>query len=123
MDQRRTVLEDMLNMLGEPRRVRFSYAEQIARDKEILREAYGIWLSFWRDLMLTSAGAQEGVDLPLVNVDMQAEIDQLAGQVDLAMARACTATLEQGIARLDANLNARLLTEVILMGWPRLGSD
>jgi hypothetical protein len=28
--------------------------------------------------------------------------------------------LEQSIARLDGNLNARLLTEVLLMDWPHI---
>lgn len=125
MDQRRSVLEDLVQLLSEPRRARFAYAEQASRDKETLRETYGTWLSFWRDLMLRSAGATvvasaQSLDLPLVNIDLQAEIDQLAAQVDLATARACTADLEQGIARLDANLNPRLLTEVILLGWPKL---
>lgn len=126
MDQRRSVLEDLLQLLSEPRRVRFTYADQAARDKEALRETFGTWLSFWRDLMLRSAsatgvaGAPPNLDLPLVNVDLQAEIDQLAARVDLATARACTTELEQGIARLDANLNPRLLTEVILLGWPKL---
>ena len=125
MDQRRSVLEDLVQLLSEPRRARFTYAEQASRDKETLRETYGTWLSFWRDLMLRSAGATvvagaQGLGLPLVNIDLQAEIDQLAAQVDLATARACIADLEQGIARLDANLNPRLLTEVILLGWPKL---
>jgi DNA polymerase-3 subunit delta' len=118
MEQRRSALEDLLQLLGEPRRARFTYAEQAYQDKETLRETYGIWLSFWRDLMLRSAG--KGLDLPLVNVDLEQEIGRLAGGIDLAAARACTAALEHGIARLDANTNPRLLTEVILLGWPRV---
>jgi len=120
MEQRRLFLEEMLQLLGESRRVRFSYADKAVSDKASLRDAYEIWLSFWRDLMLRSAAKSNRVDLPVVNIDLEAEIDHLAGMVDLSTARSCVTTLEQGIARLNANLNARLLTENILMGWPRV---
>jgi DNA polymerase III subunit delta' len=121
MEQRRALLEDLLHMLREPRRVRFIYAEQIVKDKEALREAYAVWLTFWRDLMLRSA-CQPGspASLHLVNQDMQAEIDLLADHIDLETARARVVDLEQAIARLDGNINARLLTEVLLLDWPFL---
>ncbi|MBE0696707.1 MAG: DNA polymerase III subunit delta' [Anaerolineaceae bacterium] len=124
MEQRRALLEDLLHMLGESRRVRFVYAEQIAKDKEALREAYAVWLTFWRDLMLRSACGQGSTDgLQLVNQDMQAEIELLAGQIDLETARARVVDLEQAISRLDGNLNARLLTEVLLLDWPFIGLE
>lgn len=121
MEQRRAFIDDLINLLGANRRDRFSYAETIVRDKEALRMAYQVWLSLWRDLMLRSAsGRSAAADLPLVNLDMEVEINNLAYQIDLSTARACVANLEQGIARLDANLNARLLTEVLLLDWPYL---
>lgn len=116
LEQRRALIDDLMHMLGASRRERFTYAETMAREKEALRQAYAIWLSFWRDVMLRAASP----DLPLVNLDMEMEIEHLAGQVDLSTARTCVANLEQGIARLDNNLNARLLTEVLLLDWPRL---
>lgn len=119
LDTRRSLIEDMLVMLGSPVRDRFALAEKISKDREALREAYQVWLSVWRDLMLRSASSR----LPLVNLDMEAEINHLAGMVDFITARARVADLEQSITRLDANLNARLLTEVLLLDWPRLALD
>ncbi len=116
LEQRRIFLDDLLNLLTSNRRERFAYVETMGRDRETLRQAYQVWLSFWRDLMLRAASA----DLPLVNLNLEAEITRLASQVSLSTARACVAALEQGISRLDANLNARLLTEVLLLDWPRL---
>ncbi|RPJ51106.1 MAG: DNA polymerase III subunit, partial [Chloroflexi bacterium] len=80
MDQRRAFIEDLINMLGANRRERFTYVEAIARDREALREAYQVWLSFWRDLMLRCASP----DLPLLNLDMEAQIINLSQQIDLA---------------------------------------
>jgi DNA polymerase-3 subunit delta' len=116
LEQRRAFIDDLLHMLSASRRERFTYAEAVVKDKESLREGYGIWLSFWRDLMLRTASP----DLPLINLDMEVEINSLADQVDLPTARACVAALEQGITRLDGNLNGRLLTEVLLLDWPHL---
>jgi DNA polymerase-3 subunit delta' len=119
--QRLALVQDLQHMLGEPRRVRFVYAEQISKDKEALREAYAVWLTFWRDIMLCSASRQSAsAALPLVNQDFKAEINHLAGLIDLPTARARVTDLEQAIARLDGNLNARLLTEVLLLDWPHI---
>jgi DNA polymerase III subunit delta' len=119
MDQRRAFIDDMINMLSANRRERFAYAEGIVRDKEALREAYQVWLSFWRDMMLRCASP----DLPLINLDMESEIDIVSSQVSLSSARAQVSALEQGLARLDANVNARLLTEILLLDWPHLSIE
>jgi hypothetical protein len=119
MEQRRALIEDLINMLGANLRERFTYAEAIARDRDAVRGAYQVWLSFWRDLMLRSASP----DLPVLNLDMEDSINNLAGQIDLPAARAQVTRLEQSIARLDSNLNARLLTEVLLMDWPHIDSE
>ena len=114
MDQRRESIKDLLDMLASNRRNRFSYAESASKDRDALRATYQVWLSFWRDLMLRCASA----DLPLVNLDVESEINRIAGLIDLPVIRERITDLEQGLARLDANLNARLLTEVLLLDWP-----
>jgi DNA polymerase-3 subunit delta' len=116
LDQRQLFIEELLHLLGASRRERFVFAEKNYQDRETLREAYGIWLSFWRDLMMRSVSR----DLPLINLDMETQIDDLAAKVGFEQARARVADLERGIARLDASVNARLLTEVLLLDWPRL---
>lgn len=118
MDQRQASINDLLTLLASKRRDRFGFAERAAKDRESLRETYRVWLSFWRDLLLRCASA----DTPLVNLDMESVITQIAGLIDLATARARITDLEEAIARLDGNLNARLLTEVLLLDWPYLPS-
>ena len=116
LEQRHLYIEELLHLLPASRRERFAYVEKNYQDREALRESYGVWLSFWRDLMMRSVSR----DLPLINLDMEAQIDELAAKVGFEPARARVADREQGIARLDASLNARLLTEVILLDWPRV---
>ncbi len=116
LELRRAYVEDLLHMLGSNRRERLAYADGVYRDRESLRERFSTWLSFWRDLMLRAAAP----DLPLVNLDFEEDISTLAQQLSVLAARTCVSDLERGIARLDANLNARLLTEVLLLDWPHL---
>lgn len=124
LEQRQAWLEDLRNMLYASRRERFAYAESIARGRDRpavkanLAEQFQVWLSFWRDLLLVASGASA----PLVNLDLQSELHDLIADVDTATARACAAALERAVDRLDANPNMQLLTEVLLLDWPRLKS-
>lgn len=119
LEQRALAIEELIHLLGSNRIERFRYAEKNYQDRENLREIFGIWLSFWRDLLLRAASPQ----LPLVNQDLQAKIDAMAEQIGLQAARARVADLEQAVARLDGNLNARLLLEVVLLDWPFLEQE
>jgi DNA polymerase III subunit delta' len=109
-------LDDLKQLLSTPARERFKYAETLAKDKEILRRSLFLWLSWWRDVLLRTAGAATA----LSNIDQTAAIEAAAGQVTLAEARKITRALENAIEKLEKNVNARLLTEVILLDWPRL---
>ncbi len=112
-DQR---MADLTRLLQFTRRERFAYADNIARDKEAFRGTLLLWLSFWRDVLLKAAGSST----PVANVDREEEIRQLAGRLPLKEARQRVADLEEAIARLERNVNARLLAEVLLLDWPHL---
>jgi DNA polymerase-3 subunit delta' len=111
-------LEDLQSLLKSTRRVRFAYAEKMtsrkAEAKERFRESLLIWLSFWRDVMLSASGAEA----PLANVDRLVEIKQLAEKLTLAEAHRLVAAAEDAVDKLERNVNARLLAEVLLLDWP-----
>jgi DNA polymerase-3 subunit delta' len=111
-------LEDLQSLLKSTRRGRFAFAEKMTtrktEAKERFRESLLIWLSFWRDVMLSASGAEA----PLANVDRLEEIERLAGMLTLAEARRLVAAAEEAIDKLERNVNARLLAEVLLLDWP-----
>ncbi len=120
LENRAVLLDDWLKLMPAGRAERFSYVEGLTRGergKEAVRQAFLTWLAAWRDVLLAAASP----DLPLANPDCEAPIRRLAGQVTLAQARRCVRDLERGLGRLDANVNARLLVEVLLLDWPRVG--
>jgi hypothetical protein len=53
-------------------------------------------------------------------VDRTREIESLAGRINLSEARSVVADLEKALSRLEANVNARLLAEVLLLDWPKV---
>jgi len=107
-------LNELISLLGSRRLERFQVAEVISKDRDKLRQIFLIWLSYWRDLLLCCAGSS----VPLTNLDLESELHVLAAQIALATAQARTSALENALSDLDANLNPRLLTEVLLLDWP-----
>ena len=116
LERRQEWLEDLLRLLGASRRQRFSYVDQELKEKEKLRKVLLVWLSFWRDVLLAAAGSTA----PITNLDRAEAVGRLAGQMETAFVRRRISDLEQALLRLDANVNPRLLGEVLLLDWPRI---
>jgi len=116
LDKREERLNDLLTLLPATRVEKFKYADQLSKDKEAMRQAILFWLSYWRDVMLRTAQA----DTPLVNIDRNMEIEDMAGQLDLSIARKVVSDLEDTLIKMDRNVNARMLAEVLLLDLPHL---
>jgi len=117
IEKREERLNDLQTLLPAARVAKFAYvAEKLSKDKDTMRQTMLIWLSYWRDVMLRVAGT----GLPLVNVDRNMEIEFLAGQLDLSTARHVVMNLENGLEKLERNVNPRLMAEVLLLDWPKI---
>ncbi|MBK8782973.1 MAG: DNA polymerase III subunit delta' [Anaerolineales bacterium] len=116
LEKRDERLNDLQTLLPAARVEKFSYADKLSKDKDAMRQAIIIWLSYWRDVMLRVAGAET----PLTNVDRNMEIEFLAGRLTLSTARRVVSDLENALEKMDRNVNSRLLAEVLLMDWPKV---
>ena len=116
LEKREERLNDLQTLLPASRVEKFSYAEKLAKDREVMRQIIMIWLSYWRDVMLRTAGAETS----LVNVDRNMEIEFLASRLGLSAARRVVADLESALEKMDRNVNSRLLAEVLLLDWPKI---
>jgi hypothetical protein len=118
--RRREQLETLLGLLPAQRFERFKLAASLARPWDRARQNLGevlpIWLSFWRDVFLRSAGGEQ----PLANVDLAVQVDQVASQISSSQARALVVAHEQALDQLDAYVNVQLLAETLLLQWPML---
>lgn len=115
---RQTCLDEHRRLLSSSRVERFAYAERLSKDRDTLRDTLQIWLSYWRDVLLRSAGAAA----PLSNLDRQAEIEALVEHLSMESARSTIARLEKTFDLLDRNANARLATDVLLLELPRIAT-
>jgi DNA polymerase-3 subunit delta' len=113
-------LDDLLKLLSSSRVERFTYARKLTPEKDLdtsrhnLLQAFLIWLSLWRDVMLHTVKA----NIPVINIDRKVEIESMANQMSLPQSRSMVADLEKAIERLEKKVNPRLLAEVLLLDWP-----
>ena len=115
LEKREERLNDLQSLISASRVEKFAYADKLSRDKESMRQAVLIWLSYWRDVMLRSAQAKT----PLVNIDRNVEIEDLSGRLDLAVAHRTVSALEDVLEKMERNVNSRLLAEVLLLDLPK----
>ncbi|MDP2994499.1 MAG: DNA polymerase III subunit [Anaerolineales bacterium] len=120
LDFRQMRLGDLQSLLKSNRRARFAYAEKLTdrknEAKERFRETLLLWLSFWRDVLLRTAGSES----PLANVDYTEAVDALAAKLTLPEVRKLVSDAQGAIDKLERNVNARLLAEVTLLDWPNM---
>jgi DNA polymerase III subunit delta' len=117
LDERAQRLEDLARLLRATRVERMAYADQLTKGSSLdrIQETLDLWLGFWRDVLLLSAGA----DVPLANPDREADVRRLAQAVSPARVGQLIAALRQTGTLLEKNVNARLALEVALLDWPR----
>jgi DNA polymerase-3 subunit delta' len=116
LEQREASLDDLLRLLYADTAARFSHAETVAKDRALLADTLHTWLSFWRDVLLLTAGSGSA----LSNPDRQAEIENLAARLDLTAAHQATAAIDRTLALLEGNTNPRLAAEVLMLDLPQL---
>jgi len=108
-------LNELQSLLPSTRAGRFAYAEKLAKDKEGMRSVLLLWLSFWRDVLLWQRrrGPRRRQHRPCRrNRNLWRD--------------ACSCPKSGGWYRhwknpwrnLIANVNGRLLAEVLLLDWP-----
>ena len=108
-------LNDLQTLMSASRVEKFSYADKLSKDKDSMRQALLIWLSYWRDVMLRTAQAET----PLVNIDRNLEIEDVASRIDLSSVRRLVSGLEEALEKMERNVNSRMLAEVLLLDLPR----
>jgi len=114
LEFREECLNDLWSLLSATRVEKFKYAEKLFKDREALRLTLLAWVSFWRDVMLASVNASAEP----ANVDRLEQIEKLSGMLSLSAASRIVEDVETALARLDGNVNPRLLLEVLLLDLP-----
>lgn len=114
MSNRLNWLQDLQTILSANRVDRFTFAESMTKDNHKLRQILKVWLSFWRDVMLTRGNSS----LQLTNIDQRESINEAAAKIELSKAREIVSSLEKMFTLLSRNVNPRLVLEVFMLDLP-----
>lgn len=116
MAEQDSAIDSLARLLTENRAARFHFARSLADDREKLRRTLQVWLIFWRDLLLRISGSRGAI----ANFNHLDLLQDLANKMNYDQALAQVAALQSALEHLDANANARLLCEALLLDWPYL---
>jgi DNA polymerase-3 subunit delta' len=116
LEQRQSFIEDLFQLLASSRRERFAFAAERVNDKDELRNELQVWLTFWRDVLIYTAGISGSI----TNLDYADQLKRLADSIEIKAAEAYVTSVENTIDRIDHNVNARLALEVLVLDFPRV---
>lgn len=93
-------------------------SERWASQPETVRETLRVWMSWWRDVILVQLGLMNR----MVHLEPgeRAALTAAAGHLDRRAARQAAAAIQQTLADLDTNVNARLALDLLLLRLPAL---
>ena len=112
-------LDHLVSLMGEGRVERLAYAAELSRDLGLVREVLGLWLGWWRDVMLLASGSH----IAVINVDREPMLREQSGQVTMQQAQRMAAQLRSIAKSIDRNVNPRLALEVLLLSLPSVLSS
>lgn len=121
LDQRQEWLEIHNHLLTGSRGERFAFADMLSKEnkennRELIRDFLLVWLSYWRDILMCTAGAS----VLLANQDRVQEVEKLAMRVGFQSAMVMVSALERTLEYLERNVNSRLALEVLMLDLPYL---
>jgi DNA polymerase-3 subunit delta' len=121
-EQQQGYTEQLVEALGGSRVERLlcsrGLSERWASNPERVRETLRVWMSWWRDVMLVQLGLLGRV----VHLDAgeQEALRGAASRVSREAARGAAAAIQQTLADLDTNVNARLALDLLLLRLPSI---
>ena len=114
LSRREKYLDQMMKLMGQGRVERMEYVQQLSHDPEALRELLQLWLSWWRDLLLTASGSSAEI----INIDREDTLRAQAERYSVDQVRDFVEALRAAAWRLEHNANTRLTLEVLMLSLP-----
>ena len=116
LEQRNTLLDKQLEILGSNSVLRFAYANQLIKDPEMVQELLDIWSSLWHDILHQTGKSSS----PIQNIDRKGDIDFVAGKIDLMTAMSTMNKFRRANGLLKENANLKLTVEDLLLQLPTI---
>ena len=118
LEKRRQDLERILQVCEGTLEERFAYGAELAtlfyRNREEARELLGLWVHWWRDLLLL----KEGADGFLCNYQWRDDLGRMAAGLTTTQVVGTIHGVLRTLEALDHNANPRLALDVLMLGLP-----
>jgi len=118
-DERSEKLSTMLEIINADSDSRFSYAAELSsefgKSRQYGDEILGLWLDWWRDLLLIKGGATESI----TNLDRESELHQHVVGYSLEQIKAFIQGLLEARVMIRQNVNSRLVLDTLMLSMPR----
>lgn len=119
LGRRSLALQQLQEVLPAHWGQRFAVAADLARRVEQLPEVLEVWLSWWRDLLLT----HEGLADHITNLDRRGELDARRQAFTPAQLRSTLVALQDCADHLQKNVSPRLAVERLMLHLPLAGES
>jgi DNA polymerase III subunit delta' len=120
IERQQAAIGDLASVLSGSRLERLTLGRRLAERwqtrPETVRETLRAWLAWWHDVLLAQVGL--GERLAHLAVDELTAVQLAAQQVAPAAARRAAAHVQQTLADLEANVNARLALDLLVLRQP-----
>ncbi|HIQ06584.1 MAG TPA: DNA polymerase III subunit delta', partial [Anaerolineae bacterium] len=100
LERRTAWLDDLVRLCRSGRAARLLYAEELARQREVIPEVLMLWSSWWRDLLLLQVGHSGEV----TNIDRNDELEKMAQQLTPDQVRVAVQVVTATARYLEANV-------------------
>ncbi len=118
LSQRAEKVDRVLGIIKADGEERFAYANQLAfqfaQARELVQEVLGLWLDWWRDLLLVKSGCSELV----TNADRLDTLVDMAEDYRLGEIKTFIGSIQAAGEQLRLNANPRLVLEVLMLDMP-----
>ena len=120
--QRADKLDRLLDIIKADYEERFAYAAQLAtqfsQNRGLVQEILGLWLNWWRDLLLVKVDVNDII----TNVDRLATLIEMAMGYNLAQIKTFIHSVQAAGEQLRQNANPRLVLEGLMLSIPERSS-
>ncbi len=118
LDQRRTSVDNALEMIGDPL-IALAEARRLADvfrrgQREQVQQEIDLFLGLWRDLLLAKTGRHEAV----VNIDVIEQLTKTGQNWTLGAVQTAVESCYQALHDLSVNVQPRLALTSMVVQWP-----
>lgn len=114
LEKREETLRQLLALFKMGRVDRLDYAQRLSRQPRLIQTTLELWLSWWRDLLLLKGGSAKMI----CNVDLRDSLEEHVKRHDIKEIFGFIKAIRDTARQLEANVNARLALEVLMLDVP-----